>query len=105
LAGERGNGVSDAEFWVPDCAAGLISETAKGSDCNQRSIEMPVAKITSCAFGGEHMDTLFVTTASVELRYGRWIEMDDAGFAEAPTTGGIFAIDVGVTSRGRSPSS
>jgi hypothetical protein len=29
--------VSDAEFWVPDCGAGLISEIAKGSDCNQRS--------------------------------------------------------------------
>ncbi len=42
------------------------------------------------------MDTLFVTTASVELRDGRWIEMDDAGFAEAPMAGGIFAIDVGV---------
>ena len=42
------------------------------------------------------MDTLFVTSASVELLDGRWVEMDDAGFAEAPMTGGIFAIDVGI---------
>src|SRR5262245_28744505 len=31
------NRVSDAEFWVPDCAAGLINEIANRSDCNQRS--------------------------------------------------------------------
>jgi xylono-1,5-lactonase len=61
-----------------------------------RKIEMPVAKITSCAFGGEAMDTLFVTSASVELLDGCWVEMDDAGFAEAPMAGGIFAVDVGI---------
>ena len=33
----RKNRVSDAEFWVPDRAAGRISEIANRSDCNQRS--------------------------------------------------------------------
>jgi hypothetical protein len=31
LAGEGGNGVSDAEFWVPACAAELIIEIANRS--------------------------------------------------------------------------
>jgi len=61
-----------------------------------REIEMPVKSVTSCAFGGEDMETLFVTTASIENDNGRWVFMDDAGFAAAPMTGGIFAIDVGV---------
>jgi sugar lactone lactonase YvrE len=61
-----------------------------------RVIEMPVKRVTSCAFGGKNMDTLFLTTASIELVDGRWIYMDDAGFAANPLAGGIFAIDVGV---------
>src|SRR5882724_1685115 len=61
-----------------------------------REIEMPVKSVTSCAFGGEAMDTLFVTTASIEFDDGRWVFMDDAGFAAAPMTGGLFAIEVGV---------
>jgi D-xylonolactonase len=61
-----------------------------------REIAMPVKSVTSCAFGGPDMTTLFVTTASVELVDGRWRFLDAAGFAAAPMTGGIFAIDVGV---------
>src|SRR5882724_8483180 len=54
-----------------------------------REIAMPVKSLTSCAFGGPDMTTLFVTTASVELVEGRWRFMDEAGFAAAPMTGGI----------------
>jgi sugar lactone lactonase YvrE len=61
-----------------------------------REIAMPVKSVTSCAFGGKDMDTLFVTTASIEFNEGRWIFMDEAGFDAAPLTGGIFAIDVGI---------
>ncbi|HEY4162252.1 MAG TPA: SMP-30/gluconolactonase/LRE family protein [Dongiaceae bacterium] len=61
-----------------------------------REIEMPVKNATSCAFGGDNLDTLFITTASIEFDNGRWVFMDKAGFDAAPMTGGIFAIDVGV---------
>jgi xylono-1,5-lactonase len=57
---------------------------------------MPVRSITSCAFGGANMETLFVTTASIEFDNGGWIFMNDADFDVAPMAGGIFAIDVGV---------
>jgi sugar lactone lactonase YvrE len=40
------------------------------------------------------METLFVTTASIEFANGRWAYMDDASFDAAPMTGAIFAIDV-----------
>jgi sugar lactone lactonase YvrE len=61
-----------------------------------REIEIPVKNVTSCAFGGEDMTTLFVTTASIEFIEGRWVTMDDSGFDAAPLTGGIFAVDAGV---------
>jgi sugar lactone lactonase YvrE len=61
-----------------------------------REVELPVKNVTSCAFGGDNLDTLFATTASIEFDNGRWVFMDKAGFDAAPMTGGIFAIDVGV---------
>ncbi len=57
---------------------------------------MPVKNVTSCAFGGAKMETLFVTTASIEFVDGRWVYMDDASFDAAPMTGAIFAIEVGI---------
>jgi sugar lactone lactonase YvrE len=61
-----------------------------------REIPIPVKRVTSCAFGGEKMDILFVTTASIEFVDKRWVHMDQAAFDAAPMTGGIFAIDVGI---------
>jgi sugar lactone lactonase YvrE len=34
---------------------------------------MPVKSPTSCAFGGAAMETLFVTSASIEFENGRWV--------------------------------
>jgi sugar lactone lactonase YvrE len=61
-----------------------------------RVIKMPVKSPTSCAFGGDSMETLFVTSASMEFQNGTPVYMDDAGFAASPMEGGIFAIDVGI---------
>lgn len=51
-----------------------------------RIVEMPVQNPTSCTFGGENLDILFVTSA----RKG----IDDP--AGQPQAGGLFATDVGV---------
>ena len=61
-----------------------------------RVVEMPVKNPTSCAFGGAAMETLFVTSASIEFENGRWVYMDEAGFAAAPLAGGLFAIETGI---------
>jgi len=53
-----------------------------------QKINVPAPKVTSCAFGGENLDTLFITTASVE--------MDDEELQKYPLSGAIFAIDVNV---------
>jgi sugar lactone lactonase YvrE len=45
---------------------------------------MPVTNITSCAFGGKDLRTLFVTTASV------------SSAAEGALAGAVFAFEPGV---------
>lgn len=53
-----------------------------------RAVALPVPQVTSCAFGGAGLETLYVTTASVG--------MDRAALAEAPLAGALFAFDAGV---------
>ena len=48
------------------------------------SLELPVQRPTSCAFGGPELATLFVTTARAGL--------DDAARALQPDAGRVFAI-------------
>jgi sugar lactone lactonase YvrE len=47
-------------------------------------VELPAPNITSCAFGGEDMDTLLVTTARENL--------NEAQLAEFPLSGDVFLV-------------
>jgi sugar lactone lactonase YvrE len=47
-------------------------------------VRVPVAGVTSCAFGGENLDTLYITTARVG------IDPDD--LLKQPLVGGVFAL-------------
>ena len=52
-----------------------------------RVVEMPVQSPTCCAFGGDDLDTLFVTSASRDV--------PDSELHNQPDAGGLFAVDVG----------
>ena len=52
-------------------------------------VEVPVERITSCTFGGENLDTLFITTA----RWGMTKEQID----NSPSSGGLFSVKPGFT--------
>jgi len=54
-----------------------------------RIIELPVDHPSSCAFGGEDLATLYITTA-------RWLLSDEA-LARQPWAGGLLAFEPGVT--------
>lgn len=54
-------------------------------------IDLPVTNVTSCAFGGEDLDTLFVTTATDSS--------SEADPASEPLAGALFAVRVGVSGR------
>jgi sugar lactone lactonase YvrE len=51
------------------------------------TVEVPAQRVTSCAFGGPDLSTLFVTTARAGLR----------DFAGQPSAGSLFACDPGVS--------
>lgn len=63
-----------------DPGGGLLQEVA-----------FPVSRPTSCVFGGDAFDTLYVTTAREGL--------DEEGLAREPLAGALFAVDVGVRGR------
>ncbi len=60
-----------------------------------RVVEVPGGFITSCAFGGPDLTTLFITTARSGL--------PEAQLCTQPHAGALFAIDVGVSGRGYTP--
>jgi sugar lactone lactonase YvrE len=51
-------------------------------------VRLPVAKVTSCCFGGQDLKDLYVTTRRQSL--------SDAELAEQPLAGALFRLDVGV---------
>lgn len=56
-----------------------------------REIPVPVARPTSCAFGGPKLETLFVTTTCQH--------MSEAERAAEPLTGALLAYDIGARGR------
>lgn len=53
-----------------------------------QTVKMPVARPTSCAFGGPSLDRLYVTSAGRDL--------DEAAHAMQPKAGGLFMLVPGV---------
>jgi sugar lactone lactonase YvrE len=51
-------------------------------------LDLPVANVTSCAFGGHDMSTLFITTANEDLT--------EEELKQQPLAGGLFAFEAGV---------
>ncbi|MFV2070656.1 MAG: SMP-30/gluconolactonase/LRE family protein [Pirellulales bacterium] len=58
-------------------------------------IDVPVTNVTSCAFGGKDLDTLFVTTATDDS--------NDGDRTAEPLAGTLFAVSVNVTGRPTTP--
>jgi sugar lactone lactonase YvrE len=51
------------------------------------TVEVPAQRVTSCAFGGPTLSTLYITTARTGL----------TDFSEQPSAGSLFAVEPGVT--------
>ena len=72
-------------IWVAIWDAWRISRYSPDGQEMMR-IKMPVPRPTSCCFGGENLDTLYVTSASVRL--------NAEVLASAPLSGSLFAIRI-----------
>ncbi len=81
--------VVDAEgyLWNAQWAGSRIVRYSPAGEID-RVIEFPVRDITCLCFGGEHLDTLYVTTARNTLTTEQ--------LKERPLSGGIFSVKVDV---------
>ncbi len=78
---------SDGCLWNAEWGGGrVVRYTPHGRI--DRIVELPCSRVTCCAFGGDKLDRLFVTTARTGL--------DSAGLAREPQAGALFAVDAGV---------
>ncbi|MDJ1007567.1 MAG: SMP-30/gluconolactonase/LRE family protein [Paracoccaceae bacterium] len=79
----------DAEggVWNAEWEGRRVVHVAPGGTID-RVIEVPTWKPTCCAFGGEGLETLFITTSR--------LMSSDADLAEDPHAGGLFAVTPGV---------
>ncbi len=76
----------DAEgmLWVARWGGQRVSRIDPTSGKVIAEVSLPVNCVTSCAFGGEHLDELYITTA----------QDDDS--ADQPLAGGLFMVKPGV---------
>lgn len=80
----------EGALWVAHWGGGRVSRfLPDGSLAN--SLVIPAAQVTSCCFGGEALDELYITTASIHL--------SPAMHAQQPHAGGLFVAKVDVAGR------
>jgi sugar lactone lactonase YvrE len=79
----------DAEgcLWVARWGAGCVMRVAPDGAVLDR-VDLPVSQATSCTFGGEHLDELYITTAHEDF--------GPADFAREPLAGSLFRCRPGV---------
>jgi sugar lactone lactonase YvrE len=79
----------DAEgcLWIAFWDGWCVRRYSPAGECLAK-IEVPVARPTSCAFGGRGLDRLYISSASIEL--------DAAALAVQPLAGGLFMATPGV---------
>lgn len=74
-------------FWGGRCVRRFDGQTGE----LLAEVAVPALNVTSCCFGGENYETLYVTTASVG--------MSEEERAELPEAGRVFSAEVGVGGR------
>jgi len=78
-------------LWVAHWGGGRVSRWDPKEGRQIADIEVPAPNVTSCAFGGPHMDELYITSARGPL--------DEEGRSRHPHAGAIFRVRPGVRGR------
>ena len=76
---------NEGRLWIAFWGGSKIMCVNPDSKAIEEVVSFPVSKITSCAFGGEKMDQLFITSAKVQVN-----EEDE------PMAGKTFVVSPGV---------
>ena len=85
----------DGNLWLALWDGGAVECFDGRTGASLERIPLPVAKVTSCCFGGESLDQLFITTA--------WEGNARARRDAEPLAGGIFVVQPGVRGQATTP--
>ena len=78
---------SEGCLWIAFWDGWCVRRFSPEGEC-LATIEMPVSRPTSCAFGGINLDTLFITSARIGL--------DEGQLSREPQAGGLFVANAEV---------
>jgi len=79
---------ADGHLWVALWDGWRVERIDSNTGATIAEVKLPVQRVTSCAFGGPALDTLFITTARIGL--------DETQLAAQPGAGAVFAAQPGV---------
>jgi len=80
---------SEGMPWVAEWGGWRITRWNPDTAENLGQIDLPCARVTSCAFGGPNFDQLYITSARTGL--------DEEALKDQPLAGGLFLATPGVT--------
>ncbi|WPP52988.1 SMP-30/gluconolactonase/LRE family protein [Catalinimonas niigatensis] len=75
-------------LWIGHWGGSMVGRYNPETGELMQKIEVPALNVTACAFGGENLDKLYITTAS--------IGMSEEQQQEYPQAGGLFVVEPGV---------
>jgi len=75
-------------LWVALWGGGMVGKFDPVTGELLQKIKVPAPNVSSCAFGGKNLETLYITTARA------WMNADK--LIEFPLSGGLFAVKPGV---------
>ena len=79
---------SDGMLWIAHWGGSAISRWDPGTGKMAELLNLPVSQVTSCCFGGERLDELYITSARSGL--------SEQQAALEPSAGGLFRVRVRV---------
>lgn len=75
--------------WIAHWGGGCVTRWNPHTGKQLDEIIVPAKNVTSCTFGGEHLDELYITTARIGLT--------DEELALYPLSGGVFKVKLGIS--------
>ncbi|MFT3851331.1 MAG: SMP-30/gluconolactonase/LRE family protein [Ilumatobacteraceae bacterium] len=78
---------ADGRLWIALWGSGTV-QSFRPDGTPDIAVAVPTSNVTSCTFGGDALDTLYVTSARLRLT--------DAQLHDQPHAGAVFAINAGV---------
>jgi sugar lactone lactonase YvrE len=77
---------ADGMLWIALWDGFAVVQYDPASGALLQTVNVAAPKVTSCAFGGKNLETLYITTARVE--------MTDDELEKYPLSGGVFSVKV-----------